>query len=86
MMLVMKRKRVNWCMRALLLVAMLSPSAALAARGEPEHDVVDARLEGYTTNVTIEGSSTGLSWVLLVVLGAIMFAGLFKDAKRTHLD
>jgi hypothetical protein len=86
MMLVMKRKWLNFVHARLASRGHAQPQRGLGGARRAEHDVVDARLEGYTTNVTIEGASTGLSWVLLVVLGAIMFAGLFKDAKRTHLD
>ena len=83
MMRTMKRK----LMTAALAAAMLAvPAAALARDEEKEHEVYDARLEGYKENVTLEGGSVGLTWVLLIVLGAIGMAGLFKDAKRTHLD
>lgn len=57
-----------------------------AKSSEPEAEVVDARLENFPQNVTLEGHSTALTYFLLVFLAAVCLAGLFKDAKRTHLD
>ena len=77
---------------AVLLIGAIAPSAALAQRDKPERDVIDARLEGYADdkqspiNVTLPPASEGLTWVALIVLGAICVGGLFKDAKRSHLD
>jgi hypothetical protein len=71
-----------------LFLALLSltalPLTALADEPEP----YDARLLGYPSppNVQLEGGSTALTWLLLVVLGVLTIAVLFKDAKRTHLD
>ena len=67
-------------------VLLAAPSVVLAARQEVEREMLDARLEGYPANVTLENHSTAMTWVLLVVLGVITFGGLFKDAKRSHLD
>jgi hypothetical protein len=82
----MKTKLFALCCRVVLLVMLLAPTVALAARGEPEREPVDARLEGYPTNVTLEGGSTAMTWILLIISGALIFGGLFKDAKRSHLD
>ncbi len=86
MMITMKRKLFRWTSRIILVVVLLTPTMTLAARDDTEREPVDARLEGYKANVTLEGGSTGLTWALLVVLGGIVFAGLFKDSKRSHLD
>jgi hypothetical protein len=78
--------------RAVLAAALLlgpagmMTSPALARDQEKEHEVYDARLEGYKEDVTLPLSATGLSWVLLVIFGAVALVGLFKDAKRSHLD
>ena len=88
----MKRKSLGlfgrWIAVAAVALApvLASPSPALAARDEPEPDVVDARLEGYGGNVTLPGGSSGMTWVLLIILAVVGCAGLFKDAKRSHLD
>lgn len=72
---------------ALLAVMIIFSAAqtASAQRNDEEHEVVDARLEGYNRNVTLSGG-TALTWILLIFLGGICAIGLFKDAKRTHLD
>jgi hypothetical protein len=89
MMPFMKRSRFNRVGGLLATAALalaLSPAAALAQREEKERDIVDARLEGYANSVTLPPGSVGLTWVALIVLGAICVGGLFKDAKRSHLD
>lgn len=63
-----------------------APSAALARQDEPEQEIVDARLEGYAGNVTLPPTSSGLTWFLFIILAVFAAAGLFKDAKRSHLD
>ncbi|MCC6239428.1 MAG: hypothetical protein IT448_03920 [Phycisphaerales bacterium] len=69
----------------LLVVAMPSLSHA-----KPQNDdkVYNARLDTYGqgVNVSMEEGSTALTWMLMIGLGVICFAVLFKDAKRTHLD
>jgi hypothetical protein len=61
---------------------------ALAAQSQQDREIVDARLEGYKdgANMTLEGGGTGLTWFLLIILGIVGSIGLFKDAKRSHLD
>ena len=82
----MKSKLLGLCSWVVFLGMLIAPTVALAARNEPEREPVDARLEGYPTNVTLEGGSTAMTWILLIVCGALIFGGLFKDAKRSHLD
>ena len=70
----------------MLVLALAPATTALAARDEVEADPLDARLEGYANNVTLPEVSSGLTWMIFVVLMVFVAAGLFKDAKRTHLD
>jgi hypothetical protein len=85
MMARMKRSfLLRWVAIAML---MLAPaSSALARSDQPEKDVYDARLEGYQNNPTLPAGGSGLTWVAMIVLGVLCCAGLFKDARRTHLD
>ncbi len=71
---------------AMLLVLLAPASMALARQDEPDEVIVDARMEGYAGEPTMPEASTGGTWVLFVLLMAITAGGLFKDAKRTHLD
>jgi hypothetical protein len=53
--------------------------------------MVDARLEGYGTRekpvtVSLAPGNTSLTWVLMVVLGALAVGVMFKHTKRSHLD
>lgn len=86
MIIVMKSTLLGWLCRAMILVTLALPASVLARDQTPEREPLDARLEGYPQNVTIESHSTGTIWFLLVILGVLVFAGLFKDARRTHLD
>ena len=65
---------------------MAPATTTFAARDEVEVDPIDARLEGYSTNVSLPEVSSGLTWIIFVVLMVFVAAGLFKDARRTHLD
>ena len=84
MMTAMKQRMIQ---AGFALMAMLAtPLAALAARPEADREILDGRLEGYASNVTLEGGSTGLTWVVFIILTIVCLGGLFKDAKRSHLD
>ncbi len=79
----------SYMKRALLALiiasALLSGNPALASQ---EEDVkqIDARYIGYDRDVYVKGDSTGLSWLLLIVLATFAVAVLFKSGSRTHLD
>lgn len=64
----------------------LAPVVTLAAKEDEETALLEARLEGYQSNVRLPNSSTALTWMLISFLGVIAVATLFKNAKRTHLD
>ena len=70
-------------LRIVLAACLLSAVPALGQEDEVEHD---ARLDGYAENVILDGDSTALTWLLLVLLGSIAMAVMFKNARRTHLD
>ena len=78
-----KRWLLSACLCVAALVTAIAPSAALAQDDEIKQD---ARLEGYTGNVSVPNDSTALMWLLFVFLGVLALMALFKDAKRTHLD
>jgi hypothetical protein len=77
----------RWALRAGLfactLVAALAPVAALAQEEEVKRD---ARLEGYSVNVSVPNDSTALMWLLLIFLGVVALSVMFKNARRSHLD
>ena len=67
------------------LTAWASAPSAAFAQDEPEFDH-DARLEGYAEKLALEPSNTAMTWVGFGVCSVIALLGLFKDAKRSHLD
>jgi len=82
-----KRRWLAWCCRWVAVIALaITPATAMAQQGSDEHDVYDARLEGYAGNKTLPGGGQALTWIAFVFLAIVACAGLFKDAKRTHLD
>lgn len=66
------------------LTLLLWPMAVFAI--EPER--IDPRFDGYGRSPLIldEGGGAVLSWLLLFLLTILCLAGLFKHARRTHLD
>lgn len=53
---------------------------------DSESKSYDARLEGYASKVTVDSSSTALTWLLVIILGGICVAVMFMNPKRSHLD
>ena len=78
------RRALVVCLWACTAVAtLIAPVAALAQ----EEDIKrDARLEGYPVNVSVPSDNTALTWLLLILLGAVALSVMFKNARRTHLD
>jgi len=77
----------RWTCSALLaLIALVAPITAQAGSNDGERVVVDARLEGYPSGVTLDPSSTALTWLFLCVLGAVCLGVMFINPKRSHLD
>jgi hypothetical protein len=74
------------CRWVAIVMLAVAPATAQAAKPEEEHDVYDARIEGYASSRTLPAGGNALTWIAFVVLAVIACAGLFKDAKRTHLD
>jgi hypothetical protein len=79
-----RRRTVRWLAAAIISLAPVT--SALARTEEPEKDIYDARLEGYANSATLPSGGTGLIWCGFVFLGVLCCAGMFKDARRTHLD
>ena len=71
------------CLWVTFLAAALRPAVALAQEEEVPRD---ARLEGYPQKVHVDNDSPALSYIFLIVLGALALGVMFKNAKRTHLD
>ena len=68
------------------LAIFLAPVVAFAAKEDEETAQLEARLEGYSTNVRAAAGSNSLTWVMIGLVAALTAACFFKNAKRTHLD
>jgi hypothetical protein len=83
------RSRRGTCGRkSLLTLACLLPLAGLpagAAAQEVELET-DARMEGYSEPMALEAGSSAMTWLGFAAVSVIALLGLFKDAKRSHLD
>lgn len=64
------------------LLVMMNPLWALADDSAP----IDGRLEAYGKTVALPPGGTAVYWLLLIALAAITIGGLFKNARRSHLD
>ena len=76
----------RWIVSLVCLVAWAAaPAATFAQELEIE---TDARLEGFATDkkVVMEEANLTLPWLGFAFLSAVALLGMFKDAKRSHLD
>lgn len=90
-MLTARRRFHKWIVPLLCLLAWtavpLAPSPSSRATAQELELQTDARYEGYgTEKVTIDEGSSAMTWVGFTILCLIALLGMFKDAKRTHLD
>jgi hypothetical protein len=78
-------KRMKRIVLVFVLACLAAPSgAALAQELEVE---TDARLEGYPEKMgMVDPGNTAMTWAAFGFCAAVAILGLFKDAKRTHLD
>jgi hypothetical protein len=60
----------------------LMPVLALADDQTP----IDGRFQAYGQTVALPPGGTALFWLLLIPLTVITVGGLFKNARRSHLD
>lgn len=80
--------------KLIILIMMLAPILAIPAAtyasnsDDEDQPKIDARLDGYKDgNVALkDASGTGLTWVLLIVLGGLCIGVMFMNSKRSHLD
>ena len=77
------RRRIAVTLACLASWAALPAPVAQAQENEVPHD---ARLEGYKEPVALEEGNLAMTWLAFGFLSAIALLGLFKDAKRSHLD
>lgn len=69
-----------------VLAGVLALSGTVRAAGSSDADPThDARTEGYTTPVQMEGS-TALLWIGFIFLSIISMSALFKDSKRARTE
>lgn len=78
------RKYVAASVLALTLISCAPHSALASNDDEDEH--YDARVQGYDPSVELKAWGAGGSWMLLVLMGVVCVAVIFKDARRSHLD
>ena len=79
------RNNAPWLMPSIaLVVAALTPVTAFADDAAP---VPDGRMIGFPSQVILPepGGTTG-TWVILIFLGLVVAAVLFKNSSRSHLD
>ena len=69
------------------LVCLMSWTCVPQGAGAQELEVeTDARLEGYADKMMMEPANTAMTWAGFGFIAVVALLGLFKDAKRSHLD
>ena len=82
-----KRRWVESCCRwVAIIVLAVTPATAMAQRDTDDAEPYDARIEGYAGTKNLPGGGQALTWIAFIFLAVVACAGLFKDARRTHLD
>ena len=77
----------KWIVPLLCLLAWAAVPLSSRAIAQELEVETDARYEGYGADkVVIDEGSTAMTWVGFTILCLIALLGMFKDAKRTHLD
>jgi hypothetical protein len=71
---------------AAVLCFLGTPPEVQAQRNQVQSDPVDARLQNYPQPAELPKKSTALTYFAFVILSVLCLAGLFKNARRTHLD
>jgi hypothetical protein len=83
------RQSVRKVSLALFCAFALTASFASSPRAyaQQENDIdTDMRYEGYGEKLALEDSNTAMTWMGFAFCSVVALLGLFKDAKRTHLD
>ncbi|HEX5244938.1 MAG TPA: hypothetical protein VFW23_16895 [Tepidisphaeraceae bacterium] len=82
----LKRQGATFCLAFVTILGSFVGPASVA-RADDDVSPNDARLDAFQKkSVAIENSGTALSWLGFMGLGVIGLLGMFKDAKRSHLD
>jgi hypothetical protein len=68
------------------LVALAGGLPAGSAGAQEKEVDSDARLEGYGEKLVMDSGNNAMTWLGFGFLTAVTLLGLFKDAKRSHLD
>ena len=82
----LKRRGATFCLAFVTVLGSFVGPASVA-RADDDVSPNDARLDAFQKkSVVIEKSGTALTWLGLMGLGVVGLLGMFKDAKRSHLD
>jgi hypothetical protein len=76
---------------AAVLLASVTTLGSFVGHARADDDVTpdDARVDTYTVKTTAfpdGGNGTAKAWLFLMFLGIVGLTGMFKDARRSHLD
>lgn len=83
----LKRRGAVFCLAFVTVLGSFVGPASVARAADEDVSPNDARLDAFVKKpVVIETSGTALTWLGLMGLGVIGLLGMFKDAKRSHLD
>jgi hypothetical protein len=79
------RKKLLSLVLALCVFAVVPVSARADDQPNTPKDY-DGRLDNFGKNVTLDNGGAALTYFVWAGLGVLATIGLFKDAKRSHLD
>jgi hypothetical protein len=78
----LKRRLAAACLAFVATVGAFTGPARAADDVTPH----DGRLDIYVTKTVALDTGTAGTWLIFMMLGVVGLTGMFKDAKRSHLD
>ena len=84
----MRKQLIIFILMALASLCTVPAASYASSSSDDDAPKIDARLDGYKDgNISLkDASGTGLTWVLLVILGGMCIGVMFMNSKRSHLD
>lgn len=74
----------NWIATGVLIITLSLSGTAKAVNNDVDA-THDARTEGYTAPVQVEGS-TSMLWIIFVFISIFAMSALFKDSRRARTE
>jgi hypothetical protein len=73
-------------LKVVLVAAVLLAGPAIARADDSGNPPIDARFQGYGSNVAPQPGAVATQWLVLIGLGVVSMGVMFINSRRSHLD